>query len=163
MELRKATRDDAQVILEIRRRAILQLCAGAYPDALIDVWAACTLSQDFAESVQRDFHVAVDHRQIVGTGALDPSSGRLDAIFVDPDYARSGIGRHIVFHLEEIARGHALDSVTLDSTLNAAPFYRSLGYEGVEQSTYYSPRGFSLPCIPMVKRLFNKTRGNSGD
>lgn len=54
-------------------------------------------------------------------------------------------------HLETLARSAGLAEIRLDASLNAAPFYRSLGFSGDEVSLYHSPRGFSLACIPMVK------------
>ncbi|MFT4929561.1 MAG: hypothetical protein ACI8WB_005695 [Phenylobacterium sp.] len=46
-----------------------------------------------------------------------------------------------------------LTQVKLDATLNAAEFYRSCGFVGDKVSTYNSPRGFEMACIPMLKRL----------
>ena len=57
------------------------------------------------------------------------------------------------FEQEVLARSHELQELKLDATLNAAPFYRSLGFESEEITPYRSPRGLTMDCVPMTKRL----------
>jgi GNAT superfamily N-acetyltransferase len=66
---------------------------------------------------------------------------------------KRGIGAAMMRHLETLARSHGLQELTLDSTLTAAPFYRALGFEGDEIAPYRSPRGLTMDCVPMTKRL----------
>jgi GNAT superfamily N-acetyltransferase len=89
----------------------------------------------------------------VGTGMVNLESGKVDAIFVDPAHMGAGVGKKIMSHLESLARQHGLTELHLESTLNAAPFYRSCGFRGEQVAVYNSPRGISLACIPMDKRL----------
>lgn len=56
-------------------------------------------------------------------------------------------------HLEGLACAAGLLLMTLDSTLNAAPFYRHLGFTGDQESVYVTKRGLRLACVPMVKLL----------
>lgn len=66
---------------------------------------------------------------------------------------RVGVARRMMTHLEQIAREAGLPEMKLNSTLNAAAFYRRCGFDGDAVSTYHSPRGFQLDCIPMTKNL----------
>lgn len=97
--------------------------------------------------------MAVDGDKVLGSAAIDLHSGRIDGIFVLPDFMDKGIGRQLLLYLEDIAIAAGLDQVVLDSTLNAAPFYRKCGYEGNAVAVYTSPRGFTLDCVPMTKAL----------
>ena len=56
-------------------------------------------------------------------------------------------------YIESLAIQHGLRKLTLDSTLNAAAFYRSCGFVGDSIGVYNSPRGIALDCIPMEKEL----------
>lgn len=56
-------------------------------------------------------------------------------------------------YLESMAIKKNLSCISLQSTLNAAGFYRSNGYEGDDVSVYRSPRGIELDCVPMKKWL----------
>jgi GNAT superfamily N-acetyltransferase len=80
-------------------------------------------------------------------------TGRIDAVFVDPECMGQGVGSRVMQHLERLAVSLGIAELSLDSTLNAAPFYRALGYVGDQPSAFQSPRGFSLACVPMSKRL----------
>ena len=81
------------------------------------------------------------------------TSAELDAIFVRPDMMRRGVGKQIVSFLEDIGRAAGLTKLTLDSTLNAADFYRRCGFVGEVAGEYHSPRGITRDCIPMGKLL----------
>jgi hypothetical protein len=73
---------------------------------------------------------------------------------------RKGTGKGIMGFLENLALSHGLKMLTLDSTLNAAPFYRACGFEGSEVGLYRTSSGLSLECIPMVKILSHKSVTN---
>lgn len=77
----------------------------------------------------------------------------VDAIFVAPEYFGVGAAKKMLNFLEILAKENDLCSLKLESTLNAAPFYRSFGFVGDKVSTYHSPRGISLDCIPMTNSL----------
>ncbi len=149
----KAKYEDAQVALEIRRAAILHQCASHYPLNLIKAWANVELSDEFADSVARNFYLAKYDGQTVGTGMIDSETGKIDAIFVHPNYMRKGIGRNIIKFLENRALSHGLKTITLQSTLNAVEFYRACGFAGNQLVSYTTSRGVSMGCVSMTKVL----------
>lgn len=153
IDFRRAKRGDAPIVLEIRRRAILAQCNGYYPRELLEAWVAGEVTPEFTEAVERHFLVAEEDGSVVATGILDPLTGKIDAVFVDPARMGQGGGSCVMQHLESRAMSLGIAVLTLDATLNAAPFYRSLGYVGDQPSAFHSPRGFSLACVPMIKRL----------
>lgn len=153
MHIEKATIREASSCFAIRREAILAQCTGFYPRSDLAIWTSGTMSETFAKCVAEHFHVAVVDAHVVGTGMIDLSTGKIDAVFVLPGYMRRGIGRALMDYLEGLALGAGLGSIHLDSTLNAATFYRALGFEGRDRSIYESSLGVSLACVPMVKRL----------
>lgn len=151
--IRKATRNDAQAILDIRVAAIRAQCRGFYSTEVIDVWMGGDLTEQFALWVESSFHMAVEGDRVLGCGSIDVHAGQIDSIFVLPDLMRKGIGRQLLACLENTAVAAGLDQLVLNSTLNAVPFYRKCGYEGNAVAVYSSPRGFSLDCVPMCKVL----------
>jgi GNAT superfamily N-acetyltransferase len=153
MPIRKATRADAQTTWDIRRAAVMSECVGAYPLDQLEEWTGGTPSKAFTDAVEERFLVATVDERVVGTGMIDLTTGKIDAIFVHPAYMKRGIGASMVAHLEALARSQGLPKLKLDSTLNAAPFYRTLGFEGNEIAQYHSPRGLTMNCVPMMKRL----------
>ena len=151
--LRKAHAGDSASAWEIRTAAILSQCTAHYPAELLKVWTNGEITEQFVQFVVEQLYVATVRDEVVGFGAVNLESGRLEAAFVRPDMMGRGVGRQIVTHLEAVARNAGLTQLTLDSTLNAAPFYRRCGFVGEAPGAYHSPRGITLECIPMVKRL----------
>lgn len=149
----KAKYSDAEAALEIRRAAILTQCIGHYPLDIVTEWAGVKLSDEFAHSVAKDFYLAKYGDQIVGTGMINIKTGKIDAIFVHPDHMHKGVGKKIIRFLERVGLNHGLKTLTLQSTLNAAEFYRACGFVGNELDTYTTARGVSIDCIPMAKAI----------
>jgi N-acetylglutamate synthase-like GNAT family acetyltransferase len=153
LKIRRATRADAPITLEIRRLAIQQQCIGAYSTEQIQRWSEVSLSEDYQDWVARDYHLACLDEQPIASGALNPSTGAIDAMFVRPDCARQGIGQYMLEHLEVLARQAGLSRLHLDATLNAVQFYHHCGFSAGQQGVYHSPSGLQLACVPMHKAL----------
>ncbi len=153
LTIRKAKVEDASVAWEIRNAAILGGCSEFYPDKLLEVWTSGDMTEEFVQSVDENFYVACAGGKVIGTGMIDCTTGKLDAIFVRPDMTGHGIGKQIMQFLEGVGRTNGLKALTLEATLNAAPFYRRCGFIGEAAGVYKSPRGIELDCIPMTKAL----------
>ena len=151
--IRKAVRADADAAWEIRRAAVMSECAGAYSLNQLEEWTGGATSRAFADAVEERLLVATVGDHVAGTGMIDLTTGKIDAIFVHPAYMKRGIGAAMMRHLESLARSEGLRELKLDSTLNAAPFYRALGFRGDEIAPFQSPRGLIMDCVPMTKRL----------
>lgn len=151
--IRKATKSDAQKIYDLRNRAIIEKCSAYYSKEQLSLWTQGGVSDGFVQDVFETFYVSETDGQVVGSGKLNTETGMVDAIFVEPDYFGRGAAKQMLVFLEELAKHNGLQLLKLESTLNAAPFYRSCGFAGEEISTYHSPRGISLDCIPMEKSL----------
>ncbi|MGC5702488.1 GNAT family N-acetyltransferase [Pseudomonas sp. NFXW11] len=153
MLIRKAQAGDAQRVFDIRNQAILHQCSGHYPAADLQVWTAGSLGDYFIEVLEQTGHVAVVEGQVRASGMLDLASGQVDAVFVDPACMGQGLGRQMMSYLEQQALQAGLSHLILDSTLNAADFYRHCGFVGERIAQYQSPRGLTLACVPMIKHL----------
>lgn len=69
---------------------------------------------------------------VVGFAALLPRPDgdmELDALFVEPDLQRRGIGRELVEHCTEVARAHGAKRMHVVGNPHAEAFYRSCGFE----------------------------------
>lgn len=153
LTISKAGANDADAAWAVRNSSIRYQCAGCYPEEVVDAWTAGEMPDAFVEDVERSFVVARREGRVVGTGALDLKTGKMDAVFIQPGYMRSGIGRAIVAHLLGLARDAGVMSLTLEATINAAAFYRACGFSGNKIATYRSPRGLAFDCVPMRLNL----------
>ena len=153
LTFRPAREADAQACWDIRVEAIRAGCSRVYSPEQIRIWTSDSPSPAYAAMVERHYQLASIEQQIVGIGMIDLQSGKVDAIFIRPTFMGLGVGRQMLAHLEQLARERHLHQVSLESTLNAAPFYRHCGYAGEQIATYESPLGISLDCVPMSKTL----------
>jgi GNAT superfamily N-acetyltransferase len=98
-----------------------------------------------------------DHGPHREAGLLDPATepAKIRAIFVDPDWARKGLGTLILKHCEEAARQAGFRSLEMGSTLTGVPLYSLKGYERRETVAIPLPNGEFLPIVHMVKNIDN--------
>jgi len=151
--IRKASAANAQSIFDIRIAAINSQCTGHYAAHDLELWTAGAMSPQFVQMVANKAYVVMLGERVVACGMVDLESGQVDAVFVLPELTGQGVGRAMMAHLEHLAIKAGLTHLKLDSTLNAAPFYRLLGFSGDAVASYCSSGGLSLACIPMLKHL----------
>ncbi|KQM51932.1 GCN5 family acetyltransferase [Pseudomonas sp. Leaf15] len=153
LEIKRAIPADAQTAFDIRLLAIRSQCIGAYTAEQMALWTRGKAEDGYDTLMDKPFYLGWVNGEPVVTGMLDLDNNEMGALFVLPEFAGRGYGKAMLDHLEKLARELAIEEVVLDSTLNAASFYRACGYVGEEQAVYHSPSGLALACIPMVKRL----------
>ncbi|WP_120510672.1 GNAT family N-acetyltransferase [Photobacterium salinisoli] len=153
--IRKAIKSDVQAIFDLRSRAILEQCSAYYSLEQLALWTQSGITDSLIRDIIETFYVSEIDDRVIGCGKLTAATGMVDAMFVDPDYFGRGAAKQMLAFLEKLGKQHGLSLLKLESTLNAAPFYRSCGFIGEALSTYHSPRGVSLDCIPMEKPLKN--------
>lgn len=94
-----------------------------------------------------------DHGPNRETALLDPAlePAKIRAIFVDPEWARKGLGTLILKHCEDAARRAGFRRLEMGSTLTGVPLYSLKGYEPRETVAIPLPNGEVLPIVHMVK------------
>ena len=96
-----------------------------------------------------------DARAERDAGVLDPrtDAAKIRAFFVDPAYARRGIGRAILERCEREAQARGYTRFELMGTLPGVRLYRECGYVGTAQIEYDVGGGVTIPFVPMSKQL----------
>lgn len=92
-----------------------------------------------------------DQHKDIEDPLLDPKhdAARIRAFFVHPNYARKGVGRHIINVCEAKAKG--FKSFELGATLPGIPLYTAMGYEAVTRADATLPDGEVLGLLKMRK------------
>jgi GNAT superfamily N-acetyltransferase len=87
--------------------------------------------------------------------SLDPrrDPARVRAFFVDPAWARMGIGRSLMEASERAMRAAAFQSAVIVSTLAGEPLYAAFGYRVSEYYETPIGSGMALPVVRMAKSL----------
>jgi GNAT superfamily N-acetyltransferase len=156
LQFRLATPPDADSILALKRAAIRELADTEYTDAQLEAWApdddALEVFEAAIESDRFTVLLANVDAELAGYGVLNGPAARIDAAYVHPEYARGGIATSLVRQLEMRARMRDIDELEIVASLNARPFYESLGYWTVGTKTR-SVGGADIDFLVMCKHL----------
>lgn len=145
-EIRLATPQDAVVMHELHTSSVRVLCKDVYSQETIEGWLANRSPSGYIGIRKNEMYVLEQSGNIVGFSHVVP--GEILAIFVDPDYIRQGIGSALVKHGLTKAKEDHIGPIRIDSTLNAQPFYESLGFRMTGQRTVQR-NDVDIPIIEM--------------
>jgi GNAT superfamily N-acetyltransferase len=96
-----------------------------------------------------------DARRERDASLLDPKTqaAKIRAFFVDPGYARRGIGSMLLEHCEQEARARGFHAVELMATLPGVKLYAARGYAGSDRVDFDVGHGEKIEFIPMRKSI----------
>jgi putative acetyltransferase len=92
--------------------------------------------------------VAEYEKTIVGFVARNQSS--ITAVYVHPEFTRKGIGSRLLNILEDDAKACGINSLLVDASITAKPFYDSCGYQ-IQTPVLVRVRGVQVHYIKMQK------------
>lgn len=86
---------------------------------------------------------------------LDPATepARIRAMYVDPAYARRGLGRRVLARVEAAARAAGFARAALVATAPGRPLYEACGYRADRAIDWTSEDGVRVPLTEMSKAL----------
>ncbi len=86
---------------------------------------------------------------------LDPTQepARIRAFFVDPAFARRGLGRALLSLCEQEAARVGFQALELVATLSGVPLYAAAGFTSVERFEVMLPPGVAFPVVRMSRRI----------
>ena len=152
MQVRPATPEDTQVLPDLHSDAAEAFGPDHYTAEQVERWSnrGGRTPEDYPVD-EPDEHVTVCVRdgEVAGFGHLAVEEREVRAVYVHPDQARRGVGSALLAELEGFARGQGLETLGLQSSLNAVGFYERSGYERLEAGE--TPNG--LPVVEFRKRL----------
>jgi len=175
IDIRLATVQDMPSLQQLIPASVRALSPGYYSVQQIESAILYIFGVDSQLIADGTYYAAVAGDAIVGCGGwskrrtlfggdqtktsqddlLDPSRdpARIRAFFVDPQWARQGIGKKIIQLCEEAAQGSGFHSMELVATLPGEPLYAAMGYTTTRRFEVTMPDGQTLPVAHMGKSL----------
>lgn len=175
IQLRLATAEDIPALDQLMRKSVRGLSAGYYTERQIEISLVHIFGIDTQLIADGTYLIAESDGRLAGCGGwskrrtlyggdqtkqgednlLDPMKepARIRAFFVDPDFARRGIGRQIIEACESAARAAGFTHLQLGSTLPGVPLYAALGYHPIKHVEEPMPEGEVLPLVIMGKQF----------
>jgi putative acetyltransferase len=159
--LRPARPDDEAALFALRARAIRVSAASHYTEDELEAWANRTSSDRFRAAMLARVTIVAEAGgpagpagpRIAGYAQLEPQEGVIEAIYVDPDFQRQGVGAGLFAALEREAGARGLPGLVLEATLNAAAFYAAMGCRQECLDHHELAPGVRMTCVVMDKRL----------
>lgn len=173
--LRHATLDDKAELVELIARSARELSADDYTPEQVEGALRGAFGVDTQLIQDRTYFVAEADGKLVacggwskrrtlfggdaGTGRdaaeLDPATdaAKIRAFFVDPAYARRGLGSAILERCETEAAACGFRRFEMMATLPGARLYARYGYSGTQHIEYEVQPGVMIEFIPMKKAL----------
>lgn len=171
--LRKADLDDVPDLEALIARSIRALGMGDYSSEQIEGALLGAFGVDTQLIRDGTYYAAHQDGALVGCGGwsrrrtlfggdrhldrdgaeLDPrlEAAKIRAFFVDPSYARRGIGSAILDACESEARARGFTRFELMATLPGVRLYRTRGYVPGHSIQHLLPGGVSIEFVPMSK------------
>jgi len=155
MRLRRAQPADAAELQAIHARAIRHGCAAHYPAGDLAAWIARATPAYLVDSIATRYVVVAerDDGRLAGFAQLHAQEGAVEAVYVDPDFARRGVGRALMGALEAAARAFGLPGLVGEASRNSVPFYAAQGFAHECWSEHSLGGGHRIACAVMTKRL----------
>jgi GNAT superfamily N-acetyltransferase len=172
--LRLAKLEDRPVLEQLIARSAHGLSVGDYTSEQVDAALRGAFGVDTQLILDGTYFVAEDGDTIVACGGwsrrrtlfggdahasrnaseLDPNTdaAKIRAFFVDPAYARRGIGRAILRRCEAEARAYGFKRFEMMATVPGARLYATEGYVPMEMIRYPLGGGIHIEFLPMIKQ-----------
>jgi GNAT superfamily N-acetyltransferase len=171
--IRPATLADKAELTALIARSARELSAGDYTPEQVEAALRGAFGVDTQLIEDRTYFVAEADGKLVACGGwskrrtlfgsdarsgrdaaeLDPAvdAAKIRAFFVDPQYARRGLGSAILERCEAEAQACGFRSFEMMATLPGAKLYSRYGYSGTERIHYEMQPGLTIQFIPMKK------------
>lgn len=160
LKLRAARFEDVSEILRVVGRAVAYGCRDHYDAAQKAAVYAAYAGALFVDALGPFETLAGELAgRIVGFAQLDPSSGRLRALFVDADVQGRGVGRALLAEVEARATARGCARLHGAMSLNAVPFYARAGFRACGDQERLTSSGVAIPIVRMEKPLRSEPTG----
>ena len=165
--LEKGKEEDAERIYQIHTSAIKQLCSSHYGEKEISLWAGKQTEEKYVPFLESgDMIVAKKNGIVVGfihhihhtkgintEQCSDNDRMEIKGLFIDPGFARHGLGRILFWEVEKIAVEKDVEVMTVSASLNSLPFYQKMGFKEVDRKPHQITCQCPVECVSMVKSL----------
>ena len=160
---RKAKREDAGLIANLRNAALRRLASAAYEPAIIERWIAAAGSPEIGLIERGRLHVLELGGEIVAAGGWDAvdrdqsegghSTAAIRSLAVAPVYARKGLGTLLMTLIEDEMAAQGFDRASIAASLSAMPLCTYRGFRPSRVLETVLPDGSAVTRVLMTKSL----------
>ena len=139
-------------ILEIHKQCILETNSLYYETNVIKEWLSTITIENIKEQLDKSTWIVYIRDNILGFAQYSLKDKSIFQIQVHPNYQGKSIGKEIYKYIEDDFRKENTEYISIYSTLNAIPFYKSLGFEYIKD-IYFPLENEKIRMIEMRKYI----------
>lgn len=153
LNIRKANKKDISTIVRVHKECVSQTNAKAYLGTVIKEWLKQISEQNVLDQLgTTTWLILAKESKIIGFSQYDLKKEELYQIQILPEYQKSEYGKYFYDFIEEDFIKNKKSKITLFATLNAVPFYKSVGFNRIK--TVKFPLGNkSIEMVKMCKDI----------
>ncbi len=169
IKVRPAVPDDRAAILELHHLSLRTLGRAFYDATEIEAFLRFAPTLEDYLLADGTYYVAHAGGRLAGCGgwslrvpeysavtgnALKSAKPlpRVRAMFVHPEFARRGVGRHLMADIERAIWESGHDEIHIDATLGGVPLYERCGYRRFGETLAVMPDGSRMRFVCLRKR-----------
>lgn len=129
MIVRNFQKTDTKTLIELFRETVHRVCCADYSVEQLKAWAPDFIDESAWESrfLKSYTLVAEENDSVLGFANLE-EDGNIDMFYVSAGSQGKGVGKVLLRHLENHAKGLKLDKLTSDVSLTARKFFQHAGF-----------------------------------
>lgn len=157
VQIRQGRDRDREGVSKAHVASIQGIEGTAYSEEELAVWEAGASSAAYAiNDLESVFLVAEADDEIAGFAEASFEESELNKLYVDQAYQNQGIATTLSDEIDMRLRSHGIESLYVEASVNAAPFYEQAGYNQI--GTHKKPitvEGVSIEMemLDMEKKL----------
>ena len=157
--IRRIEIDDHSSVRYLHTKSMMAHSGDALSEAEIDAFVAIVNSPAYSDCLlAEDVYGAFIDGQLIGTASWqvngdDGRTARISSVFVNPMFARLGVGRRLLGEVEARGMHSGFRQFGIAATINAVPFFEKLGYREASRGVKALGPGCSLPVAFLRKSV----------
>ncbi len=130
MNVRIASLNDLDAILDLFESTIRQVNSVDYTDVEIEAWAAGRHNRaSWEEKLENQtFYLCIHNDVLIGFSSIT-TNGYLDFMFVHERFLRQGVASQLLQHIEQKAREQRNETILAHVSKTALPFFSRKGFQ----------------------------------
>ena len=154
--IREASISDYIAMDKVFRASARTFCSRSYNNQVIESWTGTPSPDRFHKNNESgdEQYVFTIADKVVCFGSINLKRHTLVSLFVSPEQSGKGIGQSMLEFLVARAVSSEIPVLKIDSSLNAANFYKRHGFIETGQSIYKTQNGVSIESVQMERKLF---------
>jgi len=153
IKIEKATKENVMDIVKIHKECISKINSKTYPGSVIKEWLGQVTKQNVLDQLDTSKWLVIREKDnIVGFCQYDLGGEELYQIQILPKYQGKGYGKYFYDFIEKDFVHNNVNKISLFATLNAVPFYESMGFKRVKPIEFRL-RNETLNMLEMSKSI----------